>query len=158
VTTIDYLITISMCLAPVFELRGGLPFALSQGMQPAGAFFLCIAANLLVVPILLYGLSWGERIARRWGPMNRLLDAVLTRTLRKGKWVDRLGSIGLLLLVAIPLPGTGAWTGSLVAVALGIPKRRALLLITLGVLIAGTLVLLAGLSVIHLFGGEAGTP
>jgi len=152
VTAIDYLITIGMCVAPVFELRGGLPYALSQGMHPALAFVLCVGVNLLVVPILLYGLTWGEGLVRRWAPMNRLLDAVLTRTLRKGKWVERLGSVGLLLLVAIPLPGTGAWTGSLVAVALGIPKRRATTLITLGVFVAGTLVLLAWFSVITLFG------
>jgi len=140
-----------MCLAPISELRGGLPFALARGMHPAWAFVLCVGANLLVAPILLYGLSWGESIARRWRPMNRLLDAVLTRTLRKGKWVERFGSVGLLLLVAIPLPGTGAWTGYLVAVALGIPKKRALGLISLGVVIAGTLILLAGLSIIPLF-------
>ena len=151
-TAIDYLITIGMCVAPVFELRGGLPYALSQGMHPALAFVLCVGVNLLVVPILLYGLTWGEGLVRRWAPMNRLLDAVLTRTLRKGKWVERLGSVGLLLLVAIPLPGTGAWTGSLVAVALGIPKRRAMTVIALGVFVAGTLVLLAWFSVITLFG------
>ena len=152
VTTIDYLITVSLSAAPIAELRGGLPYALARGLHPAGAFALAVAANLLVVPILLLGLGIAERFLRRWRPTERLLDAVFARTRRKGRLVERFGSIGLILLVAIPLPGTGAWTGALAAVLLGIPARRACCLIALGVLIAGVFVLFASLGAFRLAG------
>ncbi|MCK5246513.1 small multi-drug export protein, partial [Candidatus Bipolaricaulota bacterium] len=76
------------------------------------------------------------------------------RSRRKGRWIERLGSLGLVLLVAIPLPGTGAWTGAIASRLLGIPNKRALLWISVGVVAAGILVLLASLGAIHLFGLE----
>ncbi|MGB2982683.1 MAG: small multi-drug export protein [Candidatus Bipolaricaulia bacterium] len=152
VTTIDYLITVALSAAPIAELRGGLPYALARGLHPAAAFFLAVAANLLIVPVILLGLGIAERLLRRWRPAERVLDAVFARTRRKGRLVERFGNIGLILLVAIPLPGTGAWTGAIAAVLLGVPARRAFCLITLGVLIAGTLVLFASLGAFRLFG------
>jgi uncharacterized membrane protein len=152
VTPIEYLMTVGLSVAPIAELRGGLPYALSRGLHPAGAFALAVGANLLIVPILLFGLRRAERLVRRWRPTERLLDAVFARTRRKGRLVERFGAVGLVLLVAIPLPGTGAWTGAIAAVLLGIPARRALRLIALGVLIAGVLVLLASLGAFRLLG------
>jgi len=152
VTAVDYLITVGLSLAPIAELRGGLPYALSRGASPALAFAVAVAANLLVAPILLFGLGRIERVLRRWRPAERLLDGLFSRTRRKGRLVERLGAIGLVLLVAIPLPGTGAWTGSIAAILLGVPVRRALLLIALGVVIAGLLVLFASLGAFSLLG------
>ena len=152
VTPIDYLITIGLCVAPVSELRGGLPFALGRGLHPAAAYFLAVGANLLVAPILLGGFRWAESGLRRFGPTRRLLEAVLRRTRRKGRLVERFGSVGLVLLVAVPLPGTGAWTGALAAILLGLPLRRSVVLITLGVLIAGAVVLFASLGAFHFLG------
>ena len=151
-TTIDYLITVGLSAAPIAELRGGLPYALARGLHPAGAYFLAVAGNLFVVPFLLLGLRRIERCLGTWRPTARLVAAILERTRRKGRLVERLGSIGLVLLVAIPFPGTGAWTGAIAAVLLGIPFRRALVLITLGVLVAGILVLFASLGAFRLFG------
>jgi len=152
VTPIDYLITIGLCVAPVSELRGGLPFALGRGLHPAAAYVLAVGANLLVVPILLVGFRWAESVLRRFSPTRRLLEAVLRRTRRKGRFVERFGSVGLVLLVAVPLPGTGAWTGALAAILLGLPLRRSAVLITLGVLIAGVVVLFASLGAFHFLG------
>ncbi len=154
VTPIEYLITLGLSAAPIAELRGGLPYALSRGLPPAGAFALTVAGNLLVVPFLLFGLRRAERVVRRWRPTERLLDAIFARTRRKGRLVERFGAVGLVLLVAIPLPGTGAWTGAIAAVLLGIPMRKAFVLITLGVLTAGVLVLFASLGAFRLFGFE----
>lgn len=152
-TPIEILITIGLCIAPVSELRGGLPYALLSGMPPASAFALAVAANVAIVPLLLGGLAWGEGVLRRWAWSERIVEGVLSRTRRKGRLVERLGSIGLILLVAVPLPGTGAWTGALAASMLGIPARRAFPLIAVGVVIAGVLVLLASLGIIELVGG-----
>jgi uncharacterized membrane protein len=139
VTPIESLITLALSAAPVAELRGGLPYALSRGADPEVAYGLAVLGNLLVVPILLLGLRWLERLLRGRRAADRLLGVLFARTRRKGRWIERFGAVGLVLLVAIPLPGTGAWTGAIAAVLLGIPARRALLLIALGVLVAGVL-------------------
>lgn len=151
-TSLESLITIAISAAPVAELRGGLPYALARGATPVVAFVLAVAGNLVVVPILLFGLRTAERVLRRWQLTARLMEHVFARTRRKGKWVDRFGLLGLFLLVAIPLPGTGAWTGAIAAVLLGVPIKRAFAVIALGVLAAGVLVLFASLGAFELLG------
>lgn len=151
-TLIESLIAIAISAAPVAELRGGLPYALARGAPPAVGFALAVAGNLFVVPILLVGLRTAERVLRRWRPTARLMGWVFARTRRKGRWVDRFGLLGLFLLVAIPLPGTGAWTGAIAAVLLDVPIKRAFVVIALGVLAAGALVLFASLGAFELFG------
>ena len=148
------LLTIGVSTAPVIELRGGIPFALSQGFTPVAAFALALLGNFAVVPILLWGFQWAEKLFMRWTFTRRIMESVFSRSRRKGRWIERLGSLGLVLLVAIPLPGTGAWTGAIAARLLGISNKRALLWISVGVVVAGILVLLASLGAIHLFGLE----
>ena len=145
---------LAVSAAPIAELRGGLPLAISYGISPAAAFFLAIVGNLLPVLPILLGLGWGERLLRRWALSVRLLDWIFTRTQRKGRLIERYGAIGLVLLVAIPLPATGAWTGAIAAFLFGIPPKRAFPLITVGVLIAGVVVLALTLSGIHLFAAK----
>ena len=91
----------------------------------------------------------------RWRFTRTILEWVFARSRRKGRWIQRLGPIGLVLLVAIPLPGTGAWTGAIASRLLGIPVKKALPWITVGVVIAGILVLFASLGAIRLFGVSA---
>ena len=143
---------VGLSAAPISELRGGLPLGLSLGLSPAAAYFLSVAGNLLPVPLLLWGL-------RRTLPLARKLPG------RPGAWAARylawqerrhrerfarLGEAALVLVVAVPLPATGAWTGCLLAALLGIPPRRALPYIALGVLIAGGIVLAASLGLFSL--------
>lgn len=148
------LLTIGISAAPVFELRGGIPLALSLGFSPAGAFGLALLGNLAVVPILLWGFEWMEKNLIRWRFTRLVLEWVFARSRRKGRWIQRLGPVGLVLLVAIPLPGTGAWTGAIASRLLGIPNKKSLLWIAVGVVIAGILVLFASLGAIRLFGLE----
>jgi uncharacterized membrane protein len=143
---------VGLSAAPISELRGGLPLALSLGMHPAAAYSLAVAGNLLPVPFLLWGLSrllaLLPRLPERWrGPVERYLAWQKRRHLRR---FARLGDVALVLVVAVPLPATGAWTGALLAALLGIPPRRALPLITLGVLLAGGIVLAASLGLLSL--------
>ena len=153
-TVWNALLTIGVSAAPVIELRGGIPLALAQGFSPATAFALALAGNLAVVPVLLWGFTWMEKLLMRWTFTRNIMVWTFARSRRKGRWIERWGSLGLLLLVAIPLPGTGAWTGTIAARLLGIDNKKALPWIVLGVLIAGILVLFASLGVIHLFGLE----
>ncbi len=148
------LLIIGVSAAPVIELRGGIPLAISLKFPSAWALGLALLGNLAVVPILLWGFQWMENLLMRWTFTQRLLEWIFARSRRKGRWIERFGSLGLVLLVAIPLPGTGAWTGAIAARLLGIPNKRSLLWISVGVVIAGILVLLASLGAIHLFGLE----
>ncbi len=126
--------------------------AIGLGFSPVWALGLALLGNLAVVPILLWGFRWTENVLMRWPLTRGLLEWVFARSRRKGKWIQRLGPIGLVLLVAIPLPGTGAWTGAIASRLLGIPNKKALPLIAVGVVAAGLLVLFASLGAIHLFG------
>ena len=146
------LLIIGVSAAPVIELRGGIPLALSQGFTPAAALALALLGNLAVVPILLWGFQWIESLFMRWTFTRRILERIFARSRRKGRWVERLGSLGLVLLVAIPLPGTGAWTGAIASRLLGIPNKKAFLWIAVGVVIAGILVLSISEAASQLFG------
>jgi len=145
-------ICLVLSAAPVSELRGGIPYALSVGASPAVAFGLGVAGNLLVVPVLLWGFERGERALRRVRFVGAALDLLLSRARRKGRWIERFGPAALVLLVAIPFPATGAWTAALAAAVLGIGPARAVAPIALGVLCAGVIVLLASLGVIRVLG------
>lgn len=138
--------------APIAELRGGIPLALALGLPPAPAYLLAVAGNFLPVPLLLIVLPrLLPLLGRLPGRAGRLVGRYLTwqRARSEGR-VHRWGAWALFLLVAVPLPATGAWTGSLVAALLGVPARRAFPPIAAGVLAAGILVLLASLGVIAL--------
>ncbi|MDY0340186.1 MAG: small multi-drug export protein [Coriobacteriia bacterium] len=136
--------------APISELRGGLPLALSLGFSPATAYVVAVVGNLLPVPLLLFGLSALVPSAGRIpGPLGRAARRYLTwQETRHRTRFAKFGEWALVLFVAIPLPMTGAWTGSLLAVLFGVPWRRALLMLVFGVLLAGVIVLLASLGVI----------
>jgi len=148
----DAWLIVLVSAAPISELRGAIPLALARGAPAAAAFFLALAGNLLIIPLILFGLRIGEAWIRRWSIGARLLDWAFGRVRRREHLIRRYGPIGLVLLVAIPLPGTGAWTGAIAAHVLSIPWRRAILPIAAGVVIAGILVLLASLGILRLAG------
>ena len=127
--------------APIFELRGGIPLALLEyDVQWYWALPICIVGNLLPVPVILYFLDRAVRLLSRVDYFRRLIEWFFVRTKRRGKLVERYGWLGLTLFVSIPLPITGAWTGSAVAYLLGIEPRKAFFAIALGVIIAGAIV------------------
>ncbi len=134
-------ITFFMAMLPVLELRGSIPWAmLVAGLPWQGAFTWSILGNFVpIVPILLF-LEPASNFLRRWKFFDRFFTWLFTRTRRKGKIVERFEFLGLIILVAIPLPGTGAWTGALAAFVFGVRFRLALPAIVIGVLIAGVLV------------------
>ena len=128
---------------PVTELRATIPFALGLGMKPLTAFTYAIIGNFLPVIPLLLGLPLGIRIFEQFFLTRRFVKWVLDRTLAKSERLQRFGAVGLLMFVAVPLPGTGVWTGSLAALLIGVPFRLALVSITSGMVIAGVVVLMA---------------
>jgi len=143
---------VGLSAAPVAELRGGLPLALSLGLPPAAAYIIAVLGNLLPVPFLLWALS---RLVPLLPRLPGALGGWAARYLawqerRHARRFARLGEAALVLVVAVPLPATGAWTGCLLAALFGIPPGRAFPFIALGVLIAGGVVLAAGLGLLAL--------
>ncbi|MEN2983305.1 MAG: small multi-drug export protein [Thermus sp.] len=137
------LYVILVAALPVVELRGAIPLGVALGLPPGKAFFLALLGNLLVAPVALGLLPWAILLLTRFPLLARAWEALEARVRLKGEeQVQRLGALGLFLFVAVPLPGTGAWSGAVLAVVLGLRRRYALLAISLGVLAAGLIVLL----------------
>jgi len=131
-------IVVIISVLPIIELRGAMPVAINLFHLPwYQALYLSIIGNMLPVPFLLLFLEALARFVSRIEIGRRLVDWVFQRTRRRTVVIEKYERIGLMLFVAIPLPFTGAWTGSLAAFLLGLKFRRALLSITAGVIISG---------------------
>ena len=127
--------------APIVELRLAIPVAIeTYDIEWYYAFPICVAGNLLPVPFLLWFLGPLTNNLSRIGIFDSLIQWVFKYTRGRGGLVEKYGRLGLILLVAIPLPGTGAWTGAIVAFLLGIDFRISFYCIFTGVIIAGIIV------------------
>ena len=135
------LIVVIASALPVTELRGSIPVAMKLFDMPwYQVSLLAVIGNMLPVPILLLFFESMARVVSWMGPGKRLVDLVFRRTKRHTATIERYERLGLVVLVAIPLPGTGAWTGSIAAFLVGMRFRDAILSIALGVIIAGAIV------------------
>jgi uncharacterized membrane protein len=135
------LVVLIISALPIFELRGAIPVAINLFHFPwYYAFLLAIIGNLIPVPIILLLLNAIVRCLSRVGFFDRFFRWLFEHTRKRGSIVERYERIGLALFVAIPLPFTGAWTGSLAAVIFGLKFKHAMLSIFVGVLIAGVIV------------------
>ena len=145
------LLTFTTAMVPVLELRGAIPVGVAAGLPPAAACAVAVLGNMVPVPFILLlirrifdwlrGTAW-------FGPKIAWLER---RAHLKGRVVQKYRLPGLIILVAIPLPGTGAWTGALVAALLDIRMRHAVPAIFLGVVIAGAIVTVLTYGVVRLF-------
>ncbi len=135
------LVVLAIAALPITELRAALPVAINIFHFPwYYAFLLAIIGNLIPVPLLLLFLNSLSRMLSKIGIFERMLHWLFERTRRRGKIIEKYQRIGLMLFVAIPLPVTGAWTGSLAAVLSGLKFKHAFLSIFAGILIAGAIV------------------
>jgi len=146
------ILTFFLSMLPISELRGGLPFALSQGLSPLKAYLISVAGNILPVFPLLLLLRRLFIFFGRYKITEKTLNWTLARARKREDLVKRYGFGGLILLVAIPLPVTGAWTGTLVSFLLSMKIRHSFLAICIGVGIAGIIVLGLSLGGIGLWG------
>ena len=141
----ELLMTFLIAMVPVLELRGAIPAGIAAGLPPAAA----AAAAILPFLILLLRRIFDWLRKSSWvGPK---IDWLERRAHLKGRIVKKYRTIGLIILVAIPLPGTGAWTGALVADVLDLRLRTAFPAIALGVLIAGIITTTVTCGVIRVF-------
>jgi uncharacterized membrane protein len=135
------LVVLIISALPIFELRGAIPVAINLFNFPwYYAFLLAIIGNLIPVPLILLLLNAVVRFLSRVSLFDRFFRWLFAYTRKRGGIIERYERIGLALFVAIPLPITGAWTGSLAAVLFGLEFKHAMLSIFIGLLIAGIIV------------------
>ena len=127
-------------MVPILELRAGIPAGVAAGLNPWQAMLVAVAGNILPVPFALLFLRKILRTLRRTSSrLNRIIARYEQKTLTKAEKVRKYEALGLLLFVAVPLPGTGAWTGAVIASILEIRLKTAVPMILLGLLIAGVI-------------------
>lgn len=144
------LIVFIISLMPVLELRGGLIAASLLKLNPINAYIVSIVGNLLPIPFILMFLSkildWMEKSKIK---LFKSISVWLRKKADKNKpKIEKYGYLGLILFVGIPLPGTGAWTGSLVATALNLDRKKAFLCTIVGVLIASVIMMILSYGVL----------
>ena len=140
-TTLGKLIsTFFISMVPVVELRLGLPYGLGLGLPYGAALTAAILGNMVPVPFIIIFIrrifAW---LRTRWTRLDGMITKMEKRGEEKGELVEKYGTWGLLILVAIPLPGTGAWTGALVAALLKLRMKRSVPVIFAGVCIAAAI-------------------
>ncbi|MBQ9992149.1 MAG: small multi-drug export protein [Firmicutes bacterium] len=147
-----------LSMLPLGELRAAIPFGLAMGMEPVSCFAAAFLGNMLpVIPLLVLlspfsiFLSCSKRFSSLWSRLQQHLQ-------NKGEKAQRYGAFGLFLIVAVPLPLTGAWSGCFIAWLLGMSFGRALFAIAAGVLAAGIMVLAAASGILQLLHLKYGLP
>ena len=143
--------TFSMAMIPVIELRGALPVGVAGGLPVWVATVIAIFGNMVPIPFILLLLRRIFAWLRSFPKLGSFIDKLERHAHLKGKTVKKYRTLGLFVLVAIPLPGTGAWTGALVADVLDMRMKTALPAIFAGVSTAGIIVALMTTGAIHLF-------
>lgn len=133
--------TFLISMVPVIELRGAIPIGVGAGLSPWVAIGVSIVGNLVPVPFIIIFIkkifAWLRKVSCK---LDGLVTGLEKRAEKKSETVQKYAFWGLFILVAIPLPGTGAWTGALVAAMLEMPLKKAFPAIVLGVLGAAVIV------------------
>ena len=127
-------------MVPVIELRGALPIGVGMGLNPWVALCVSIIGNMVPVPFIILFIRKILNWMKRFDSFRRIAERLEAKAERQGDKLVKYEELGLFLLVAIPLPGTGAWTGSLVAALFDLRLKNAVPIIFAGVLAAGLLV------------------
>ena len=149
------LIAVIVSMFPIVELRGGIPVAYLLGIDWFPAYILCVIGNLIPVPFILWFITpifnWLKKTKLFSGIVNKLES----KSMAKSSQVTKYEALGLFIFVAIPLPGTGAWTGALIASLLNMNFKKAFISIIGGVLVAGFIMTLLSFglldTIIYLF-------
>ncbi len=130
------LVIFIISLFPIWELRGGMLAASLLHVRCINALIICIIGNFVPIPFILVFLEYVLGLLEKWNITARFVRWLEKKVNKNRKQIDKYGYLGLILFVGIPLPGTGAWTGSLVAVMLGLNKKKAFVCIIIGILLA----------------------
>ena len=140
----DWLVVFIISLCPILECRLGMFTAISLlGMNPFLGFAISFLGNIIPIPSILLLINQIFEWLKKIPVINKPIYWLEEKTLKKRDKIDKYGIWGLLLFVAIPLPGTGAWTGSLLAALLNLDRKKSFVVICIGVFIAGLIISIA---------------
>ncbi|MCR5788257.1 MAG: small multi-drug export protein [Lachnospiraceae bacterium] len=151
-----YIIIFLISMVPLIELRGAIPYAVGFGLPLLPSYIICIIGNMLPVPFIFFF----ARKVLEWGADKPVIGGFFTFCLEKGhKGGEKLQAkagrglfVALLLFVGIPLPGTGAWTGTLAASLLDMDFKSSVIAVLLGVILAGVIMGIASMGVFGAIG------
>lgn len=142
------LIIFIISLMPILELRGGLIAAALLGLKGLPSFIICFIGNIIPIPFILWFITPLFNKMKKTKLFSGLVDKMEKKAMSKKEQIERLQYLGLMLFVGIPLPGTGAWTGCLIAALLDMDKRKAMCFAILGVIMAGIIMMLLSYGVL----------
>jgi uncharacterized membrane protein len=139
---------ISLC--PILELRGGLLAASILGLDAFTSYILCVIGNILPVPFILWFIETIFHSLKKTRLKN-IVFKMEEKAHSKRKTIEKYGYFGLVLFVGIPFPGTGAWTGSLIAVLLGMDKKKSFLATLVGIIMASIIMMLISFGILKIW-------
>ncbi len=138
-------------MSPIVELRGSIPYMISMGISPLKAYLIAVIGNILPVPFILLVLYKLREFLVKIPFVGKIILWWEKRAEKKKDLAEKWGYIGLALFVAIPIPGSGAWTGSFVSFLLNMDIKKSILAIFVGVLVAGFIVLVSTIGIVNIF-------
>jgi len=151
-------VVVILSALPISEVRGGIPAGIIMGLPLSRILPLAIVSNVVsVLPVVLC-FNWAAQLLADKPLLGRLITRLIRRARAKEEMVNKYGVWAVTLFVAIPLPVTGAWTGSLVAAVFGMRFWRVLFCLTMGVMIASAIVTSLSLAGVHIFSTLAAAP
>ena len=136
------LIVFIISLMPILELRGGLIAAALLKLNMVRAFIICFIGNIIPIPFILWLITPIFNYLKKTKLFSGLVNKIENKANSKKEKIEKLQYLGLMLFVGIPLPGTGAWTGCLIAALLNMDKKKAMLYAILGVVMAGIIMMI----------------
>ena len=146
-----YIIVLIISMIPVLELRGGLIAARLINLPMWQALGVCFLGNIIPIPFILWFIMPLFDRLKKTKRISKLVSKLEMKAHNKKEQIERLKYIGLMLFVGIPLPGTGAWTGCLIAALIGLDKKKSFLAASLGVLLAGIIMLIVSYGILGTF-------
>ncbi len=143
-----YLIIFLISILPILELRGGLIAAALLEVPPLAAYIICMIGNLIPIPLILWFLDYVFDFMKKHNILKKFVLFCERKGNEKKDSIEKYGFWGLVLFVGVPLPGTGAWTGCLIATMLRMDKKKAFLATLLGVVMASIIMMLVSYGVL----------
>lgn len=137
----DWLVVFLISVCPILECRLGMFTAIVLlDMNPFVGFIISFLGNIFPIPFILLLINWIFDLLKKVPGINKIIFKLEDKTLKKRDKIDKYGIWGLLFFVAIPLPGTGGWTGALLASLLHLDRKKSFGIIAIGVFIAGLII------------------
>ena len=151
---LKYLVTFILGMCPIIEIRGAIPVGVGMGLSYFEAFLVGFLGNIIPIYFIVKYIGPIFDFLRKFKIFDKIIDWAsnkATKKIEESKRLQNFTALGLFLFVAIPIPGTGAWVGSLIANFLHVPFKKAVIPLVLGVITAGLIVLIATGSVVTIF-------